>query len=103
MFDQSRQMRRKTPGRMKRRVAPSATRLTVPIRDVNRAHLERKAKPALKLISNLMKQSLIKGVAKVQSGPGGVPRIVIYVRSYGAEEARLYLPPTTHGFNIKVV
>jgi len=74
---------------------------TATIREISRAHIQRRAKPALERITFLMKEMGIHGSARVYVSKN-VPIIEI-TADIGSEEARMILPPKIGGFRIIVI
>jgi hypothetical protein len=76
--------------------------LRVPMAQVARAHLQRRAEGALNQLACTLRRAVIRSRARVQFyGYGG--RIVLYIQGPGVTEAALLVPLTIDGFEIQVV
>jgi hypothetical protein len=78
-------------------------RLTAPVREINRAHLQLRAQPVMEFIGESLRWAGFHGIVRVQMGPNGKPRIVVTVQGLGTTEAGLMLPMAMDGFDIRVV
>jgi len=80
---------------------PWQQRLRAPVADVNRKHLQQRARGVVDWINRTLYNGGIAAKLRLTAGKGGRPTIVVL--SPQSSEAMLTLPPVVGGFLIHVV